>query len=100
VVPYDFFNHLMDAQRMLAARFFASIAPFSREELFELSLPEAIWKSAFEAEQDPYGKEQLHYARQIARLKQQAAAEGQKSRAGSLRRSYLAYKKLQRQGSI
>lgn len=35
VVPYDFFNHLMDAQRNLAVRWFAKTAPLSDSERIE-----------------------------------------------------------------
>lgn len=42
VVPYDFFNHLMDAQRGVAARWFAMIAPLTKAEKLDLKLPESL----------------------------------------------------------
>ena len=40
IVPYDFFNHLMDAQRNIAARWFAAVARKSTDErVEELMLP-------------------------------------------------------------
>lgn len=38
IVPYDFFNHLMDAQRGVAQNWFARIAPLSDEERVESKL--------------------------------------------------------------
>jgi hypothetical protein len=42
IVPYDFFNHYMDAQRGIAARWFADVKPLSREERIEAALPEPM----------------------------------------------------------
>lgn len=46
IVPYDFFNHLMDAQRGLAQNWFAKIAPLSDEEQIESLLNPALRKEA------------------------------------------------------
>ncbi|MCI0662607.1 MAG: terminase family protein [Acidobacteria bacterium] len=39
IVPFDFFNHFMDAQRGVAARWFADVKALSADEVFEESLP-------------------------------------------------------------
>lgn len=39
IVPYDFFNHYMDAQRGIAARWFAAVKELTADESFEESLP-------------------------------------------------------------
>lgn len=46
IVPYDFFNHLMDAQRGVAQNWFARIAPLSDEERIESKLNPALRKDA------------------------------------------------------
>jgi hypothetical protein len=43
VAPYDFFNHCMDAQRFVAARWFARAEPLTESEKEELALP-AGWR--------------------------------------------------------
>lgn len=42
IVPYDFFNHYMDAQRGIAARWFAATKELTEAEKLELSLPETM----------------------------------------------------------
>lgn len=42
IVPYDFFNHLMDAQRGIAVKWFAGIAPLTAKEEQELLFPEEL----------------------------------------------------------
>ncbi len=97
VVPYDFFNHLIDAQRMVAARWFANIAPLSSDEQRELNLPEAIRKAAIDAEQNPDRKEQLHYAHEIF-LRRQSMESLNKQTSGRRRHRLAEYKKLMRGG--
>jgi hypothetical protein len=97
--PYGFFNHLMDAQRMVAAHWFANITPLSSEERRELDLPESVRKSAIDAEPDPNQKERPIHARQIA-LMRQAAEESNRhssSRACGRRSTLASYQKLMRQ---
>jgi len=43
IVPYDFFNHYMDAQRGIAARWFASVRPMTEAEKIDSELPEG-WR--------------------------------------------------------
>lgn len=43
IVPYDFFNHYMDAQRGIAARWFAQVRPKTAAEKLEDELPEG-WR--------------------------------------------------------
>jgi hypothetical protein len=38
IVPYDFFNHFMDAQRGIAAKWFAQVRPLSENERIERQL--------------------------------------------------------------
>lgn len=63
IVPYDFFNHLMDAQRMIAARWFAPIVEKTLEERTEDAMPQHL-KQDFVAAQ-PYDP-MLVLARQTA----------------------------------
>ena len=89
----------MDAQRMVAARWFAYIAPLSSEEEHELNLSEGIRKSAIEAEQNPERKAQLHYAHEIALMRRQAMQRTERPAIGGRRRNLLAeYQKLMRRG--
>jgi len=41
IKPYDFFNHFMDAQRGIAARWFAQTTPMTEDERLNAQLPEA-----------------------------------------------------------
>lgn len=43
IVPYDFFNHYMDAQRGIAARWFAQMKALTLDERIERALPDG-WK--------------------------------------------------------
>ena len=70
IVPYGQFNHLMDAQRMVAQCWFAQIAPLSAEERHELTLPESVRLPAIAAAQTPDELERLVHSRQIAELQQ------------------------------
>jgi hypothetical protein len=49
IAPYDFFNHFMDAQGGIAARWFADPAPMNRQEQIEEALPERLRLSALES---------------------------------------------------
>jgi hypothetical protein len=49
IIPYDFFNHFMDAQRGVAARWFADRAPMSRQEQIEEALPERLRLATLES---------------------------------------------------
>lgn len=48
IVPFDFFNHYMDAQRGIAAKWFATIAALKDYEIIERQLPESL-----QVENDP-----------------------------------------------
>lgn len=48
IVPFDFFNHYMDAQRGIAAKWFAAIAALKDYEVIERQLPESL-----QVENDP-----------------------------------------------
>jgi hypothetical protein len=39
IIPYDFFNHFMDAQRGIAARWFPTVKPKTERELVQEQLP-------------------------------------------------------------
>lgn len=65
IVPFDFFNHYMDAQRGIAARWFAQVASLKDYEAIERQLPESL-----QYQNDPkksgWDQEGWEMARQIA----------------------------------
>lgn len=48
LIPYSFMNDAMDSDRMIAGKFFPSIAELSPQELFEQAMPEALKLEAIE----------------------------------------------------
>lgn len=74
IVPFDFFNHYMDAQRGIAAKWFAPIVALKDYERIERQLPEQL-----KVENDPkttgWDQEGWEMARQIALGKVKKAEE-------------------------
>jgi hypothetical protein len=74
IVPFDFMNHYMDAQRGIAAKWFAQVAALKDYERIERQLPEAL-----QVENDPktsgWDQEGWEMARQIALGKVKKAEE-------------------------
>jgi hypothetical protein len=99
IVPYGFFNHLMDAQRMVAARWFANISPLSKAEKYELKLPEAVRHTAIEAELNPDMKAKLVHSRQIAEAQQRHAEFMRKSPSHRRRNALVEYRKFMRRST-
>lgn len=93
IVPYDFFNHLMDAQRGLAAKWFAYITPLTKDERIVAALPEAVKPEAIQAEEDPTRKANLLQAQQIKRREIE-----RKLNTGGTRNALEMMRQLQRRG--
>lgn len=74
IVPYDFFNHYMDAQRGIAAKWFAQVAPLKDYERLEMQLPENLQVSN-EPKATGWELEGWLMARQYALAKVQKAEE-------------------------
>ena len=74
IVPFDFMNHYMDAQRGIAAKWFAQVAALKDYEVIERQLPEGL-----KVENDPkttgWDQEGWEMARQIALGKVKKAEE-------------------------
>jgi hypothetical protein len=56
IVPYDFFNHLMDAQRNIAVKWFARTAPLTKEEMVQSKLPVPLQSATIAQIEDPIKK--------------------------------------------
>lgn len=67
IVPYDFFNHLMDAQRNVAVRWFAPATPLTKEEKIEQALPQTLRSPVIAAELNPERRVSLLQAQGIKR---------------------------------
>src|SRR5262249_34454933 len=79
VVPYDFFNHLMDAQRGVAVRWFARAAPLAQRERIERQLNEWLRLDVIETDVAE-GRRNLQGA-WMARVAQLAKVEAQDKHA-------------------
>jgi hypothetical protein len=74
IVPYDFFNHLMDAQRGVASRWFAKATPLTEQERIETQVhpnlrADAIEKGVQEGTRDRQGATMARIA-EMARIRE------------------------------
>lgn len=71
IVPYDFFNHFMDAQRGIAAKWFPTTFPETAEEKIEKALPKGLRRDHLEKmEPEARGFARLQRDWEIAQLKE------------------------------
>jgi Phage terminase large subunit len=75
IVPYKSFDHFMDSQRGVAARWFADVAEMTDEERIEERIPANLRAEAMAAEPYNEGRE-MSRAQALARAEQEMEDEG------------------------